>query len=154
MSTPHTDPHSEEEIQFTTAPPSHTPGSGFWPPTSISEEKMEGIEDEDGDEPFTMPRSQIQMIPNKTEPYPLHQKLQRNPEMPQQVLQAPTAVMLKTMRSWKTQMMNPLVFQNPSLTLPKLTSLLLLIALEETTLASFKTFRKTKDMKQAPHIQP
>jgi hypothetical protein len=53
MPTPTTELLSEEEIQFTTAPPSHAPGSTFWSPTSLSEEKMEGIEDDDGDEPFT-----------------------------------------------------------------------------------------------------
>ena len=58
MSSPTTDPPSEEEIQFTTSS-SPVPAPGFWPPPSIHEEKMEGVEDDDGDEPFTDAQSDL-----------------------------------------------------------------------------------------------
>jgi hypothetical protein len=54
MPTPPSDHHTEEEIQFTTAAPSPAPpGPGFWSRLlGRSEEKMQGVEDEDGDQFF------------------------------------------------------------------------------------------------------
>jgi hypothetical protein len=124
MPTPTTDPHSEEEIQFTNASPSTAHGPGFWPPTSLNEEKMESIEDDDGDKLLMMPKSpQTWMTPNEAETFHLHPNHQRNPEMPQQELLVPTAVMPVTMRSWKIQTMDPQMLQTILLILQKLTSL-------------------------------